>query len=381
MHLLSIIIPTQNRNTQCIAAVEAILAFPHDFELIIFDSGTGDVLETLLQQVEDSRLHYVRATAAMNMTQCFEAAIIQGTGRFVCMIGDDDAVTPALFEWADKAAADDLSSVTVDPAYYVLYNWPDIRSIYFGAAASGKLFTRLGNSGYMRMLDATELIGNFLAGSGQGCGVLPRVYHGIIARNVLDQMKSRFGRCFDGVSPDVSFSYFAALCSTRHCIINTPLTISGASAVSNAGRSAMMLHKGDLWSDPHMRNYQDEPWPHEVPEFFSVETVWGQATLGAVKRVDPGDFSRFNFPHFYALLLLRHPDRWRTTWRSAQASQRAGPVALSAAIATQALRLGLGNFVKLWRKAVPDRSRQVMTCASLVEASAITATKIGTQCV
>lgn len=378
MPLLSIIIPTQNRSTQCIAAVETILAFPHDFELIIFDSGTGDALGTLLQQVEDSRLHYVRATAPMNMTQCFEAAIVQGTGRFVCMVGDDDAVTPALFEWTDKAVADGLSSVTVDPAYYVLYNWPDIRSVYFGSAASGKLFTRLGNTAHVRTLDAAELVGDFLAGSGQGCGVLPRVYHGLIARDVLNQMKSRFGRCFDGVSPDVSFSYFAALCSTRHCIINTPLTISGTSAVSNAGRSAMMQHKGDLWSDSHMLNYQGEPWPREVPEFFSVETVWGQATLSAVKCADPSDFHRFNFPHFYALLLLRHPDRWRDTWRSARASQRAGPLALSTAISKQALRLGLGNFVKLWRKVVPDRGRQVIACASLVDASAITATRIGT---
>ena len=380
MPLLSIIIPTQNRDTQCIAAVEAILAFPNDFELIIFDSGTGDTLGRLLQQVEDSRLYYVRAAAAMNMTQCFEAAIGQGTGQFVCMVGDDDAVTPALFDWAEKAGRDDMSSVTVDPDYYVLYNWPDIRSVYFGAAASGKLFIRVSNTVNTRTVDAAALVGGFLAASGQGCGVLPRVYHGLVARDVLDRMRGRFGRCFDGVSPDVSFSYFAALCSTRHCIISTPLTISGTSAVSNAGRSAMMQHKGDLWSDPHMRNYQGEPWPPEVPEFFSVETVWGQATLRALQRAGCRDLSRFDFPYFYALLLLRHPDRWRDTWRAARESRRAGPVKLSAVLATQALRLGVGNAVKLWRKAVPDRRREVMSCASLFEASAATATRIGALC-
>jgi glycosyltransferase involved in cell wall biosynthesis len=371
-HLLSIVIPTKERQEQCVATVRSVLAFDDPFELIVFDSSAdGALLERALRELADERVRHLHVPALANMTQCFEQAVSTATGEYICMIGDDDGVTRALFEWARCARNRGLSSVTSDPRLYASYNWPGIRSKYFGAAASGKLFVRLEEGGGTQIIDARSQVSGFLQSAGQGCGLMPRVYHGLVARSVLADMRSAAGRCFDGVSPDVSFSYLSANFSPRHAIVNVPLTISGASVVSNAGRSAMRQHKGDLWSDPHMRGYAGEPWPDEVPQFFSVETVWGQATLAAIDRLDGKQRRFFNFPRFYALLLIRHPDRWRQILGSLRMARGTG-LARSVPTTGRVLLEHVGAAaVKLVRRVYPDRQVQTFEADTIEAASAI----------
>ena len=368
---LSIIIPTRNRSQLCLATARSVLAFDVDFEIVIYDSSTEDGLEAQLAGLNDARVRYIRACGQLNMTQCFEFAVAEARGEFVCMIGDDDGVTPALFACVDLGVSENLDSVTTTASAFVLYNWPDIRSRYFGDEASGRLMLRVtGRAADVRIVPATSLLAEFLKRAGQGCGDLPRVYHGLVRRALLGRMRSTFGRCFDGVSPDVSFSYLAARLSDRHAIVQTPLTISGTSASSNAGRSAMHQHKGDLWSDAHMKNYRDEVWPSTVPEFFSVETVWGQATLAALLTAGE-DIGAFNLPHLYGLLLVRHYDRWRETLRVLARQSMAIKWATCAATAMVALSEAASIFRKLARRSVRDRRIETFRAASIVEASAL----------
>ncbi|WP_374388977.1 glycosyltransferase family 2 protein [Sandaracinobacter sp.] len=337
---LSIIIPTRNRPQQCAATVNAVLKFDHDFELVVFESSED--FSTEAYPLHDPRVRIVQGDSSFNMTQCFEAAVLEARRDFVCMIGDDDGVTPSLFQWVSRAARDNYTSITNRVDRYVMYNWPDVKSIYFGDRDSGRLQLLIGTNG----ASDADLVGErkkFLRNAGQGCGTLPRVYHGIVSRFVLEEMRSRFGQCFDGVSPDVSFSYFASMVSKRHAVVDNPLTISGQSAGSNAGRSAMHQHKGDLWSDPHMQRYRGTNWPAEIPAFFSVETVWGQATLSAIANAHPADLKDFPFNWYYALLLVKHPDRWRET----MGAVRQNGAATTSGLALQLARVVFGQAMQL----------------------------------
>jgi hypothetical protein len=366
------VIPTKNRQVQCIEAVRSIIAFDELFELIVFDSSDdGTILGRDLAAFNDERIRHMHVPALANMTQCFEAAITPARGAFVCLIGDDDGITQNLFDWTRRAARDNLTSVTTDPEIYAWYNWPGIRSKYFGDTVSGKLFVRLDDNVKMRTVDARTQIDRFLKAAGQGCESMPRVYHGIVARSTLTEIAAKVGRCFDGVSPDVSFSYFAAHFSPRHAIIDVPLTIGGASVASNAGRSAMRQHKGDLWSDPHMRNYVGEPWPKEVPEFFSVETVWGQATLAALSRVDDDGPDDFNFARFYSLLLIRHPDRWREIAASLKCRNMVQRLCAIGNLVPVAIEHGLYAARKISNRFWPDRKIRTLSADSLSIASAL----------
>jgi glycosyltransferase involved in cell wall biosynthesis len=370
---LSIIIPTRNRAAQCAKTVASVLAFDRDFELVLFDSSETDDLGSHLP--DDPRIRIVRGSSGFNMTQCFEAAVAEARGDFVCMIGDDDGVTPQLFAWADRAERDGLASVTTDPDYFAMYNWPGLRSRYFGEANTGKLFLKQGG-GSARLAPLPAERAAFLANGGQGCGSLPRVYHGLVRRSLLDGMRARFGRCFDGVSPDVSFSYFAALMEQPHMVIDRPLAISGQSLGSNAGRSAMREHKGDLWSDPHMLRYRGVHWPADVPQFFSVETVWGQATLSAVEVAGGGERGAFGFAHYYARLLVAHPDRRTETLAAVDANPAVGRAQVAAGFVREAGRTGWGVARKLWRKAVPDRAIEVLAAPDIETASRLAAERL-----
>jgi glycosyltransferase involved in cell wall biosynthesis len=370
---LSIIIPTRNRAEQCAKTVVSVLAFPGDFELVLFDSSETDELAGHLPP--DPRVRIVKGSPAFNMTQCFEAAVAEARGDFVCMIGDDDGVTPQLFAWVEQAALEGLHSVTTDPDYFAMYNWPGLKSRYFGDANTGKLFLKQG-TGAERTADLAAERSAFLANGGQGCGPLPRVYHGLVRRSLLEAMRARFGRCFDGVSPDVSFSYFAALLERPHKVIDKPLAISGQSLGSNAGRSAMREHKGDLWSDPHMQRYRGVHWPADVPQFFSVETVWGQATLSAVEVAGGAERGQFGFARYYARLLVAHPDKASETLSAVDSNPAVGRARLAASAAAEVARTGSTIVRKLWRKAIPDRSVEVLVAPGIIEASRLAAERL-----
>jgi Glycosyl transferase family 2 len=373
--LLSIVIPTRNRQKQCLETLQAILMYQNDMDLVVFDSSDAEDLRSDIVKLSDDRINYVYTRSVTNITECFEAAVEQATGQFVCMIGDDDGITPYLFEWAKRAAENNISSVSTHESNYAYYNWPDIRSKYFGAQISGQLFFHFEPVTVSNPVNMATSIDKFLGGAGQGCGHLPRIYHGLVSRRTLLQMKAQYGQCFAGVSPDVSFSLLASFTTEKHYVIIEPLTISGSSAVSNAGRSAMRQHQGDLWDDPHMKNFRDETWPADVPAFFSIETVWAQATLAAIQLHDPGMRVRFNHTYLHVLLLVRHPDRARQTMASFRKLQRAEQVSKHSyiSISITLIRTMCADirmiFQKLLRKAFPDPRVTNMALGSIIDAS------------
>jgi glycosyltransferase involved in cell wall biosynthesis len=375
--LLSLVIPTRNRPNQCLATLQGILVFDEEIEIVIFDSSDTDSLRKEVSKLSNSRIHYIYNCNVNNITECFEAAVQEASGQYICMIGDDDGITPYLFAWARHALENGVTSVTTHETNYAFYNWPDIRSKYFGSAASGKLYMHIQHVSEQKPMITKTIIDPFLTNAGQGCGGLPRIYHGLIRRDVLANMREQYGQCFAGVSPDVSFSYLAAHCSPKHYLIGDPLTISGASAASNAGRSAMRVHKGDLWSDPHMKNFKNESWPKEVPEFFSIETIWAQAALSAIRLQDNVKISKFNFTRLYALLLIRHPDRIKVTLAALKKLNRnarsVGCRVSYGKLIFETIKVTISDTYsilrKIFRKAHPDPKVEVHAFLSIIEAT------------
>lgn len=371
---LSIIIPTSGRERYCRSTILSVLEFPEEFELVIRDSGDGRGLEEFCAEAKDPRLVYVRSMPGRGMTADFESALAGFRGEYACMIGDDDGITPVLFEavrHASRHGADSVNSST----FSVLYNWPDFSSRYGGSAAAGRLI--VGPFDRKLSFERRSLekdVAAFLAGAGQGCGPLPRAYHGLVSRRLVDRIRGRFGSCFAGVSPDVSFAFQAALVTEQHLESSWPLTISGTSAVSNAGRSARREHVGDLWTDPHMKHYRDVIWPDVIPEFFSVETVWGQASYEAVQRAGAEFVDRFSLPTLYALCLMRHPGRAELTLRSVEryARERSRAGALGA-LARSLLTTGAGELLRVGaavqRRVVRQPGKTVLPAADIQAAS------------
>jgi hypothetical protein len=313
---LSVVIPTKNRAEYCRSAVKGVLAFPGNIEVIVQDSSTDDTTQDSLRKISDERLLYFRVSSTLSMTENFETSLQRATGEYVVMIGDDDGLSPWIWECialARQNGADSLVTRTMSLQYY----WPDFRSKYRGTALASRLviagFPYSGNTAEIDLERERQL---FLRCAGQGPLNLPRVYHGLVHRDLLAAMRQRFGRLFFGVSPDVSFAYAAACVSRKHICVDYPVSVSGSAGGSNAGRGARREHTGDLEADPLLQNYKPLLWQDEIPRFVSVETVWGQATVTVLEVAGRTNNVRYSFGRLYALCLLRHWNRRREISRA-----------------------------------------------------------------
>lgn len=308
--ILSIVMPTHNRAQYAGSAIAAILAYPAgDYELLVSDTSSDGRLTAFLEERpelrHDPRLVVIRPEGPSNLTKNHNSAVAAARGTYICIIGDDDGVSKSLFEavnWAEKNGVDAISHRIL-----ANYAWPDFRSKMVGTGHASRLYLprRLGPPKWRSAAADLEAL---LDRGAQGTNETPRCYHGLIKRQILEQVKERTGGYFHGSSPDMSGAVSLACILDRYLEVDIPLTIPGASAGSNSGRSAMNTHKGALLSESQTSSFEHEGWARGVPRFFSVETVWAHAGLTSLIALAPDQLQKFNFVRLLALCRALHPE-------------------------------------------------------------------------
>ncbi len=309
--LLTIAIPTHNRAKYAIPTIHSLLAIADErIEIIVSDTSTDGELAAYIEGegasiLQDSRLKYLRSYARLDMTDNHNTALAAATGEYVCLIGDDDTITADALRavaWASERGVE-----LIAPNVVANYAWPDFRSRYFGAKHASRMYI-VKNFGEVAIRRSSQAIDDALCNAAQGTEGLPKIYHGIVKRTLLERVRERSGAYFHGSSPDVSGAIGLALCSDSFMVIDYPLTIPGASGGSNTGRSAMNTHKGKLGQEAQTKSFEDKGWSLGVPRFFSVETVWAHAALETISRIAPARVSQFNFARLMAVCRVLHPE-------------------------------------------------------------------------
>jgi glycosyltransferase involved in cell wall biosynthesis len=309
--ILSVVVPTHNRSQYAYFCILSILNIKSDkFELIVSDTSTDTKLFDLLNDlsirlIDDIRLKYFRPDVKLDMTGNHNFAISKSTGEYVCLIGDDDTITSdaiAASEWALNNNVEILS-----PKVMSNYVWPDFRSLLFGASHSSRIYLPR-NLGKIKKVKSSNAINHFLSNAAQGTDKLPKIYHGIVKKDLLDKIYSVSGNYFFGSSPDVSGAVALSLCSNQFLEVSFPLTIPGASGGSNTGRSALNKHKGDIESQEQTSAFISSGWSNLIPHFFSVETVWAHAAIETIIKINPNYLYEFNFARLIGMCEIKHPE-------------------------------------------------------------------------
>lgn len=309
--LLSVVIPTHNRARYAIHAIASLLAIPSaELEIVVSDTSTDGELWAQLTAhskhfLNDHRLKYFRPSGKLDMTGNHNAAIEAATGEYVCLIGDDDTVTADALLAA--AWARDRGIELIAPKVVANYVWPDFRSRFLGAGHASRLYFAKHVGGAV-MQDSAAALERALRNAAQGTDGMPKIYHGIVKRSVLERIRELSGAYFHGSSPDVSGAIGLALCSKNFVEVDYPLTIPGASGGSNTGRSAMNTHKGKLSQESQTKDFEAGGWSQGVPRFFSVETVWAHAALETIRRIAPHQVAAFNFARLIAVCRVLHSE-------------------------------------------------------------------------
>ena len=307
--LLSIVMPTRNRHRYATSAVRSILlSIPcSELELIVQDSSDSRVLEEHLgSSMQDARLRYSYTPPPLSGVDNFNIAAHRATGEYVCFIGDDDGVNPEIMaatQWAMENGFDALT-----PTLPALYYWPDFETKYRGRTHAGRLY--IGSfSGRQLQPNPEAEVRRCIRVACQTFAGMPKVYHGIVRRQVLDEVRRRTGEYFGGASPDMYAAVCTAAVARRVCLLDYPLILPGSSAASTAGSSARRRHHGQLDTVPYLRRGVLDNWPAVIPRFYSVETVWAQAAIEALRAIGRADLiPDFNVPLLHAKCAIAHPD-------------------------------------------------------------------------
>lgn len=300
--LLSVAIPTKNRQYYCIEVIKHILSYDNqNFELVIQDNSDDRTIEDFVSTIDDKRLKYVYTDEAISSVQNMSRSIEITSGEYVCMIGDDDTILPTIFEYAKFMKDNDIDSIS--PGFIPEYFWPNTETGNTGAL---KIIKTRFSSEYQQIEPLKRLEKLFKNGIVNYSSYnLPRVYHGLIKKDVLDKIYNQVGVYFAGLSPDIYSTVALSSLVKKHFLVKGTFTIAGVCPQSTTSQSRLGGHKGELQVAPHLKNNSNYNWDILIPKYYSVETIWAETAITAARDfkldhiISLFDINKFNLHSFY----------------------------------------------------------------------------------
>jgi glycosyltransferase involved in cell wall biosynthesis len=306
--ILSVIVPTKNRAKYANKTVRQILQVcGKDVEIVVQDNSTDDILEKMLADIKRlENLKYNHIYELLSFVDNFDQALQLATGEYVIMVGDDDGVTTGLLKtviWAKEREID-----VIRPNLNIVYFWPGSR-----------VFPKEIDNGRLKIVSSSKRIHWEQAANGvcellkNGCQdylecELVKIYHGIVKRKLLDKIKESTGRYVGGLSPDIYLSVALSLVFEKSMVcVDIPLTISGICGGSGSSQSSTGEHTGKLKDAPHFKGHISYKWSKQVPAFYSVETIWADSALAAIRDIAPRKAGNFRYEKLLDVCLRKYP--------------------------------------------------------------------------
>ena len=225
--LLSIVIPVKNNTGTLEFTVDTVLKQSYsNIEIVISNNSRQENLKHLVEKFNDSRIKYICPDKTMNFSGDWNFSLTGATGDYVTFLGDDDAALPVSYEIGMKYLI--KNSQCVFTWKKLNYNWtnhiiPEKRN-YISGDFNNEIF----------ILDSNKSLNKFckfLIGYNQ----LPCIYNSIVPIEIINKVKSKTksGKFFGGIIPDVYSSFAVASEINNYYYYNSPITINGASDKSS----------------------------------------------------------------------------------------------------------------------------------------------------
>ncbi len=221
---ISVIIPTRERADTLLFAIKTALnQKSSDYEVIVSDNFSQDNTKKVVESFNDPRLVYVNSGKRLSMCDNYEFGLDHAKGEYVIFIGDDDAIMPGAIDALARTIKSNPGLVYSWPM--PLYIWPkDERkaSVHYVSANTRPFKT-----------DLKKLAKRFIAVMRES-GQLPSVYHGAVAKSVIDKIRKQAGRVFCSTQPDVFTSFAIPVFCDTALNVGYAVTVSGRSPKANS---------------------------------------------------------------------------------------------------------------------------------------------------
>jgi hypothetical protein len=315
--LLSVVIPSRNRADYAVHCVRTITRLAGDLEVVLQDNSNTAELGPRLAELGDPRVRYEYRGESLSVIDNCSLGMARARGEYVTLIGDDDGVCPELIAATAWAAREDLDALT--PHHIAWYVWPDVRFARYGDRYAGTLTVRP-YTGAVTERDPEVGLRRSLRAAFQDLGNatgLPKLYYGLVHRRCLAALLAEAGSIFPGVSPDISVAIGLTRTVRRFVSLDYPVFLPGSSAKSTAGAHARKEHVGRLEDQEHLPRGCAEHWPIEVPAVFTVQTVWAQSGLAALRATGRGDRAReLDLGLLHGMCGVLNSGYWPAVWPS-----------------------------------------------------------------
>ncbi|MEQ3659061.1 MAG: glycosyltransferase family 2 protein [Glaciecola sp.] len=302
--ILSILIATKDREEYVLNILQFILSWKDSsFEVIIQDNSANDKLEQrITSMLDDRRLKYFHYADWLSVSDNFDKGLSYAEGDIICMLGDDDGILEdsiAVAKWMIKKNID-----AVLPKHGT-YNWPDLISKYNSSLYNSKAIFERSYTGKLAPVDVAKELNYVMKKGCTTMGNLPRLYYGLIKRELLESVKQECKTYFPGPSPDMANAISTSLVTQNFFILDFPLFVAGSCSVSGAGMGTRRLHEGDISSYKHLPKDCEEKWESIIPKFWSGPTIWAESAIKAFRAMSREDkIQDINVEYLYASMLV-----------------------------------------------------------------------------
>lgn len=303
-YLLSILIPTRNRELYVKETVKQILSLRlNNVQIIISDNSDRDTLSTEWKDIPNVK--YLYTPLALSFVDNFSLATAAANGEYLFAIGDDDGILPAILPITEFASKNNIDAIT--PSLNMIYAWPGSHIIKNHDDGI------LGIDGFKMKVMRTDTRNQVEKLLKNGCldylkFHLAKIYHGIVKKSLVEELKLKAGNYFKGLTPDIYSSVALSMLAKNTFYIDCPVSISGMCPKSGSADSANGRHTGDINSAPHFKGHEHYEWNAQVPKVYTVETIWAESALTALNDLGEKDFAeKFNLFALAAKLYKNYP--------------------------------------------------------------------------
>lgn len=317
-YLLSVVIPTKNRQFYAIQAIQQILSnTTEEVEIVVQDNSDTNSLLEQIKELNVERIYYNHTSQNLSFVDNFEQAVRLASGKYVTLIGDDDGVLSTILEvtkWAEENNIDAVTSKILNTYY-----WPH---------SGAKNYKCSEDLGYIRInefdlsLKEIDFEKNFIKVVKNGCQFyhksgIPKIYHGLVKNSIIKKIIEEKGKLFSGLSPDIYSAFMITMYVEKVAMSEIPFTIDGNCPKSGAGAQAQGKHTGSLKDAPHFNGHVGYEWNSLVPYVYSIQTIWADSGLAALKTMNRLDLiDMFSVEKITGYVILNNPTIIKETMNS-----------------------------------------------------------------
>ena len=305
-YLLSIVIPTKNRQKYAALTVKQIYNVTDSRTQIVVCDNSDEcgLLELINGQVDDvdKRIDYFYTKKPIPGVDNYALGIEKSKGKYICCIGDDDGVLGYIIdfvEWADKNEIE-----AIRPGVQASYLWPGaVKDFPHGCVNLAKYSADFYYSN--SKLERDKILESGCEGF--SASSIIKAYHGIVRKDLYEQIKNSTGRYCGGLSPDIYLSFALTSFADKVLCLNVPLTIFGVCGQSTTADGMNRTNVGKLESAPHFVGQKYE-WSQQVPRFYCGRTIWADSALHALYDLKCYDYNKLSIEKMSAFCLINYPE-------------------------------------------------------------------------